>query len=67
MITTDVGGTLRIWEIPKGRPFHTLPLEELLARLGALTNMRVARDEDSATGYVLKPGPFPGWEKVPTW
>lgn len=67
VITTDMGGTLRIWEIPQGRPFHTLPLAELLARLRALTNMRVARDEDSATGYVLKPGPFPGWEKVPTW
>ena len=28
--------------------------------------LRVVRDEESATGWKLKVGPFPGWETVPT-
>ena len=67
IITADHGGTLRIWEIPNGRPFRVLPLHELLKRLRALTNLRAVRNEDSATGYVLEPEPFQGWEEVPTW
>jgi hypothetical protein len=48
-------------------PLHTLPHEELTAKLDALTNLRVVRDPTSATGWKLDVGPFPGWKDVPGW
>jgi hypothetical protein len=48
-------------------PFHTLPYDELLGRLRALTNLRVVEDEHSPTGYSIETGPFPGWEELPKW
>ena len=48
-------------------PLHTLPREELIAKLKTLTNLRVVRDSESATGWKLTHDPFPGWETVPTW
>jgi hypothetical protein len=48
-------------------PLHTLPHDELLAKLHSLTNLRAVRDEDSSTGWKVEVGPFPGWETVPTW
>ena len=48
-------------------PLHTLPHEDLLTRLRALTNVRIVEDEASSTGYRLDYAPFPGWEKVPEW
>jgi hypothetical protein len=48
-------------------PLHTLPHDELIAKLHSLTNLRVVRDEESSTGWKLEVGPFPGWETVPTW
>ena len=48
-------------------PLHTLPDDELIAKLKTFTNLRFVRDEDSATGWKLEVGPFPGWETVPTW
>jgi hypothetical protein len=48
-------------------PFHTLPLDELLAKLHALTNLEVVEDPASPTGYQVAVGPFPGWKDVPTW
>lgn len=58
---------VRLWPMPKGKPFHTLPYNELLKRLHALTNVRVVADEKSSTGYRIQFDPFPGWEKVPIW
>jgi WD40 repeat protein len=62
-------GTIRLWPMPDidQPPFHTLPYEELLAKLRSLTNLRVVEDKGSATGYRIDVGPFPGWEEVPTW
>ena len=62
-------GTVRIWPMPdlSKPPLHTLPHDELLAKLKTLTNLRVVRDEESATGWKLTHEPFPGWETVPTW
>jgi WD40 repeat protein len=62
-------GTVRIWPMPdlSKPPLHTLPREELIAKLKTLTNLRVVRDEDSPTGWTLTHDPFPGWETVPTW
>jgi len=61
--------TLRLWPMPDltKTPLHTLPREELIAKLKTLTNLRVVRDEESTTGWKLEIGPFPGWETVPTW
>jgi WD40 repeat protein len=62
-------GTVRLWPVPdlEKPPFHTLPHDEFLDRLRALTNLRVVRDEESSTGWRVDIGPFPGWETVPTW
>jgi WD40 repeat protein len=61
--------TIRLWPMPdlSKPPLHTLPREELIAKLKTLTNLRVVRDEESGTGWKLEVGPFPGWETVPTW
>ena len=61
--------TVRLWPMPdlSKPPLHTLPREELIAKLKTLTNLRVFRDEESATGWKLTHDPFPGWETVPTW
>jgi WD40 repeat protein len=62
-------GTVRLWPMPdlSKPPLHTLSREELIAKLKTLTNLRVVRDEESATGWTLTHDPFPGWETVPTW
>jgi len=62
-------GTARLWPMPdlSKPPLHTLPREELIAKLKTLTNLRVVRDEESPTGWTLTHDPFPGWETVPTW
>ncbi len=61
--------TIRLWPMPDltKPPLHTLPREELIAKLKTLTNLRVVRDPESATGWKLTHDPFPGWETVPTW
>jgi WD40 repeat protein len=61
--------TVRLWPMPDllKPPLHTLPREELIAKLKTLTNLRVVLDEESATGWTLTHDPFPGWETVPTW
>ncbi len=61
--------TIRLWPAPDGTkpPFHTLPREELLSKLRALTNLRVVLDPDSGTGYKVAVGRFPGWAKLPEW
>ncbi len=61
--------TVRIWPMPdlSTPPLHTLPHDELVAKLKTLTNLRVVRDEESATGWTLTHEPFQGWETVPSW
>jgi WD40 repeat protein len=61
--------TLRLWPMPDldKSPLHTLPLDELIAKLKSLTNIRVVRDLESAEGWKVEIGPFPGWAEVPTW
>jgi hypothetical protein len=48
-------------------PIHTLPHDELIAKLHTLTNLRAVRDEDAPSGWKLEVGPFPGWAEVPEW
>jgi WD40 repeat protein len=61
--------TLRLWPMPdlSKPPLHTLPREELLAKLKSLTNLRAVRDPESSTGWKIEVGPFPGWATVPEW
>lgn len=65
----DTDGTIRLWPMPdlSRPPLHTLPHEELLAKLRSLTNLRAVRDPGSPTGWKIEVGPFPGWETVPEW
>ena len=69
VVSGDDKGTIRLWPIPdlSKPPLHTLPREELIAKLKTLTNLRVVRDPESATGWKLTHDPFPVWETVPTW
>ena len=62
-------GTIRLWPMPdlSKPPLHTLPHDELLAKLKALTNLRAVRDPASDTGWKIDIGPFPGWAHVPEW
>jgi WD40 repeat protein len=62
-------GTIRLWPMPdlSKSPLHTLPHDELLAKLRALTNLRAAHDLSSDTGWKVEIGPFPGWAKAPEW
>jgi WD40 repeat protein len=61
-------GTVRLWPMPEGRPIHTLPRDELLARLRSLTNYRVAADPASPSGYRLDSEHFQGWNReAPSW
>ena len=67
IVSTSQDETIRLWPMPKGPPFHTLPYDELLAKLRALTNLRAVADAKSPTGYRIEAGPFPGWAHVPEW
>jgi len=63
-------GTIKLWPMPdlSKPPFHELPRAQLVARLEALTNLRVVPDPDDPGGYVVAAAaPFPGWETVPSW
>ena len=67
----SVDGTLRLWPMPDldKPPFHTLPYDELMARLKKLTNLRAVPDENSHTGYRVEPdfSAYHGWAEVPEW
>jgi WD40 repeat protein len=62
-------GTVRLWPLPdmSKAPLHTLPHDELIAKLHSLTNVRIVEDSESATGWSIDYGPFPGWAEVPEW
>jgi WD40 repeat protein len=68
-IASASGGEIRLWPMPDitKPPLHTLPYDELMAKLRALTNLQVVEDAASPTGYKLDIGPFPGWRDVPSW
>jgi WD40 repeat protein len=67
--SSDEDNTLRLWPMPdlSKPPPHTLPHDELIAKLKTLTNLRAVRDPNSSTGWTIELGPFPGWRDVPTW
>jgi WD40 repeat protein len=57
------GGTIQLWPMPDAAEpaLHTLPLDELLARLGASTNARVVRDDALPEGYRVE------WQSITRW
>jgi serine/threonine protein kinase/WD40 repeat protein len=61
--------SIRLWPMPDMAelPLHTQPYGELMAKLDALTNLRLVRDAAASTGWKLDIGPFPGWKDAPTW
>jgi WD40 repeat protein len=67
--STGEDNTLRLWPMPdlSKPPLHTLPQDELIAKLKSFTNLRAVRDPKSATGWSIELGPFPGWKDLPTW
>jgi WD40 repeat protein len=67
--STGSDSTLRLWPMPDldQPPLHTLPRDELIAKLHTLTNLRAVRDDESSTGWKIEVGPFPGWTTVPEW
>jgi WD40 repeat protein len=64
-VSAGSDGTARIWPMPEGQPFHTLPRGELLDRLRALTNYRIVDDSKSSSGHRLDFEPFRGWNRRP--
>jgi WD40 repeat protein len=64
-------GAVALWPVPdlSKPPLHTLPHDELLAKLEALTNLRAVHDESSHTGYRIEPdfSAYRGWADVPDW
>ncbi|MCG6928597.1 MAG: hypothetical protein LJF30_25235, partial [Acidobacteria bacterium] len=68
-IASSSDESISIWPMPDVTqpPLHTLPHDALMAKLDALTNLRVVRDPTSPTGWGEEVGPFPGWKDVPTW
>jgi serine/threonine protein kinase/WD40 repeat protein len=67
--SASADGTIRLWPMPdlSKPPLHTLPHDELLAKLKSLTNLRAVRDPSFDTGWKIDIGPFPGWATVPEW
>jgi DNA-binding winged helix-turn-helix (wHTH) protein/WD40 repeat protein len=68
-IASASGAEVRLWPTPDiaKPPLHTLPYDELMAKLRVLTNLEVVEDAVSATGYRVEMGPFPGWRDLPVW
>jgi serine/threonine protein kinase/WD40 repeat protein len=67
--STGEDGTIRLWPMPdlSRPPLHSLPHDELMARLEALTNLRVVPDAESYTGYEVDLTAHRGWQTVPEW
>ena len=68
-IASTAGNDIRLWPMPdmSQPPLHTLPRDALLAKLDAVTNVRVVVDVASPSGYRVDLAPFPGWKDVPAW
>ena len=67
--TAAEDNTLRLWPMPDldKPPLHTLPHDELIVKMRALTNLRAVRDPEAPNGWRIVLGPFPGWKDVPEW
>ena len=68
-IASASDGMVILWPMPDVTqpPLHVLPHDALMAKLEALTNLRVVADPSTSTGWKTEIGPFPGWKDVPSW
>lgn len=66
IMSASIDHTVRIWDIPQGRPLYNRPLKEFLEILRAQTNMRIINVE-AEEGYSIVYDRFPGWETAPSW
>ena len=68
-IASAADDQLFLWPMPEMTkpPLHSLPHDELVAKLETLTNLRVVPDASATSGWKLDIGPFPGWKDVPAW
>lgn len=62
-------GKVRLWPTPdlSKPPLHTLPHDELITKLESLTNLRVAEDAESPSGWKIDYAPILGWKELPEW
>jgi WD40 repeat protein len=71
IVSSGNDNVVRLWPMPDltRKPLHTLPLKRFLAKLKALTNLRVVPDEDDYTGYTIEvdESAYRGWAEVPEW
>jgi WD40 repeat protein len=69
IVSGGLDGTVRMWPMPDldKTPLHSLPHDDLVAKLEAFTNLRAVADDSSPDGWVLEAGPFPGWANLPEW
>ena len=60
---------IRLWPVPDVSKPRRISCHEtaLFTWLRSHTNLKAVPNAASATGYILEPGPFPGWAKVPGW
>jgi len=61
--STGQDNTLRLWPMPdlSKPPLHTLPHDELIAKLKSLTNLRAVPDTAAENGWKIELDKFPGW------
>ena len=71
IVSSGNDNVVRLWPVPdlSREPFHTLPHDQFLAKLKAMTNFRAVPDVDDYTGYSIRidPTAYRGWEEVPEW
>jgi len=74
--STGEDNTLRLWPMPdlSKPPLHTLPQDELIAKLKSLTNLRAVPDPAAENGwkieldkFPIELDKFPGWKEFPSW
>ena len=67
--TGSEDNTLRLWPMPdlSKPPLHTLPRDQLIAKLKSLTNFRAVRDSEAPEGWKIEFDRFPGWKETPRW
>ena len=58
---------LKLWPIPTGRPYLSLPREEFLRKLRSYTNLRAVKDDKQGTGYSIEASGIPDWQHPPQW
>jgi WD40 repeat protein len=69
IVSGSTDGSLRVWPMPdlSRPPLHTLPREELLAKLRSFTNFRAVPDAAAPNGYRIDYEPISGWPTMPEW